>query len=78
VRRAVPCSVDADWQSFTSGTHARAWFVGFNGKPVIMLWLISTASRALARFGNWFDNRFGWFFTNGMKDRSHHEQAFKA
>lgn len=52
--------------------------MGFYGKPVIMLWLISTASRALARFGNWFDNRFGWFFTNGMKDRSHHEQAFKA
>ena len=29
----------------------------------------------LVRFQNWFDQRFGWFFTNGMKtqdpDRDH-------
>lgn len=24
----------------------------------------------LATFEEWFDQRFGWFFTNGMKDRS--------
>ncbi len=24
----------------------------------------------LDRFENWFDRHFGWFFTNGMKDRS--------
>jgi hypothetical protein len=23
--------------------------------------------RALDRFSQWFDRRFGWFFTNGMK-----------
>ena len=23
----------------------------------------------LDRFERWFDHRFGWFFTNGMKDR---------
>lgn len=23
----------------------------------------------LARFEQWFDKRFGWFFTNGMKER---------
>ena len=22
------------------------------------------------RFERWFNDRFGWFFTNGMKDRS--------
>jgi len=24
--------------------------------------------RGLDRFQAWFDERFGWFFTNGMKD----------
>ena len=24
----------------------------------------------LDRFERWFDRRFGWFFINGMKDRS--------
>lgn len=24
----------------------------------------------LVTFEEWFDLRFGWFFTNGMKDRS--------
>jgi hypothetical protein len=23
---------------------------------------------ALGRFERWFDGRFGWFFTNGMKE----------
>lgn len=26
--------------------------------------------RGLLGFEDWFDLRFGWFFTNGMKDRS--------
>lgn len=25
---------------------------------------------ALGRFERWFDARFGWFFTNGMKERA--------
>ncbi len=28
---------------------------------------------ALGRFERWFDGRFGWFFTNGMKE--HHQQG---
>lgn len=24
----------------------------------------------LTKFEQWFDRRFGWFFTNGMKQRS--------
>jgi hypothetical protein len=30
----------------------------------------------LTRAGNWFDDRFGWFFTNGMKQRGNRD--FKA
>jgi len=30
--------------------------------------LFSVFSR-LSRFEQWFDQRFGWFFTNGMKER---------
>jgi hypothetical protein len=30
----------------------------------------------LARAGRWFDERFGWFFTNGMKQRG--ERSFRA
>lgn len=26
----------------------------------------------LARFERWFELRYGWFFTNGMKDRTQH------
>lgn len=26
-------------------------------------------SEMLDRFERWFNDRFGWFFTNGMKDR---------
>jgi hypothetical protein len=25
--------------------------------------------RGMDRFQHWFDRRFGWFFTNGMKER---------
>lgn len=31
------------------------------------------------RFQNWFDARFGWFFTNGMKERrTPRPESFKA
>lgn len=31
------------------------------------------------RFQNWFDARFGWFFTNGMKERrGSRQEPFKA
>lgn len=31
------------------------------------------------RFQNWFDARFGWFFTNGMKERrASRQEPFKA
>lgn len=33
----------------------------------------------LDRFERWFDDRFGWFFTNGMKGhRSKSSHTFKA
>ena len=32
--------------------------------------MINNLSLILADFEAWFDRRFGWFFTNGMKDRS--------
>lgn len=28
---------------------------------------MDTLIRSFARFSLWFDQRFGWFFTNGMK-----------
>lgn len=31
---------------------------------------IQSLSLILAEFEAWFDLRFGWFFTNGMKHRS--------
>lgn len=30
---------------------------------------------AQARFENWFNNRFGWFFTNGNKDKSYSDSG---
>jgi hypothetical protein len=34
---------------------------------------------SLGRFERWFDGRFGWFFTNGMKERYEPGRAsFKA
>lgn len=32
--------------------------------------ILHTLRCRLAIFEEWFDLRFGWFFTNGMKDRS--------
>lgn len=29
--------------------------------------LMDRISAVIGRFANWFDKRFGWFFTNGMK-----------
>ena len=29
------------------------------------------------RFERWFNRRFGWFFTNGMKDRTGQEKMFR-
>lgn len=34
--------------------------------------LIFLADR-MERFERWFDRRFGWFFTNGMKKRHAHQ-----
>jgi len=31
--------------------------------------LFALLLETLERFELWFDDRFGWFFTNGMKDR---------
>lgn len=31
--------------------------------------LFIRATGLLERFSTWFDRRFGWFFTNGMKNR---------
>lgn len=28
---------------------------------------VHTLIKGVVRFSNWFDHRFGWFFTNGMK-----------
>lgn len=32
--------------------------------------MLTSMKRTLLRFQHWFDARFGWFFTNGMKDGS--------
>jgi len=32
-----------------------------------MLGIIFNTMDRLGRFQKWFDSRFGWFFTNGMK-----------
>lgn len=32
----------------------------------------------IARFERWFDRRFGWFFTNGMKERPRRHGSLKA
>jgi hypothetical protein len=49
------------------------------GKPAAMLPLLKRVSRASGRFAIWFDSRFGWFFTNGMKHRQERtEQPLKA
>ena len=44
-----------------------------------MFTLIHAIQLRLGRFERWFDKRFGWFFTNGMKGRrSSSGPAFKA
>jgi hypothetical protein len=35
-----------------------------------MAHLLITITDVMDRFERWFDQRFGWFFTNGMKGRS--------
>ncbi len=34
----------------------------------VMATLFHFLLTALGRFERWFDGRFGWFFTNGMKE----------
>ncbi len=34
-----------------------------------MATLAHSLLRGFDRFSHWFDARFGWFFTNGMKDQ---------
>ena len=34
-------------------------------------------AQAFDRFNAWFEDRFGWFFTNGMKSRAE-DPSFKA
>jgi hypothetical protein len=38
-------------------------------KSTCMPALFIRATGLLERFSAWFDRRFGWFFTNGMKNR---------
>lgn len=33
-----------------------------------MFTMLIHINRSLRRFEQWFDTRFGWFFTNGMKE----------
>lgn len=35
-----------------------------------MLDLLFRSFDLMGRFQTWFDRRFGWFFTNGMKARN--------
>lgn len=44
----------------------------------LMMRLVSTFSDLFDRFERWFDHRFGWFFTNGMKRRSADRERVKA
>lgn len=40
-----------------------------SGEKRPMAALLITIYDRLDRFERWFNKRFGWFFTNGMKDR---------
>ncbi|MDQ3099826.1 MAG: hypothetical protein M3R08_00445 [Bacteroidota bacterium] len=40
--------------------------------------LINVIFLRLERFEQWFDSRFGWFFTNGMKEQHQADPSFKA
>lgn len=47
--------------------------------PYTMAHLLLFLHDRMERFERWFDRRFGWFFTNGMKDRrDHRPHIFKA
>ncbi len=37
-------------------------------QPAHMATFAHSVLRGLGRFQAWFDHRFGWFFTNGMKE----------
>jgi hypothetical protein len=43
-----------------------------------MFTLLYSLMDRMDRFGHWFDRRFGWFFTNGMKDQGTAGKAAKA
>mgnify|MGYP000541216506 CR=1 FL=1 len=45
-----------------------------------MLDLLFRSFDLMGRFQTWFDRRFGWFFTNGMKaqERGHDRPVLKA
>lgn len=44
-----------------------------------MVSLLLYCTRHIGRFERWFEARFGWFFTNGMKeDREPAPDPFKA
>jgi hypothetical protein len=49
---------------------------GYSCKRRAMFTTLQHAFDLLARAGRWFDERFGWFFTNGMKQRG--ERSFRA
>jgi hypothetical protein len=38
-------------------------------KPAAMVTAFHRLLLGFERFAAWFDHRFGWFFTNGMKQR---------
>ena len=40
-----------------------------NTNPQVMLSLLHHVLDRSDRFARWFDAHFGWFFTNGMKER---------
>ncbi len=39
--------------------------------------IILSLFRNLERFEEWFDDRFGWFFTNGMKEQERYDPSIK-
>lgn len=43
------------------------WF--YTHIPPTMFSLLLRLMHRFERFQAWFDHRFGWFFTNGMKER---------
>jgi hypothetical protein len=44
-----------------------------------MAFIFNQLLHSLSRFEEWFDTRFGWFFTNGMKEhRRPEKRVFRA